>query len=559
MNPLDPKYWGEDTLDSYARLATDGPKQTARGRRWAISAEHPLATLTGKRTLQSGGSAADAFVAMAVAEHVLMPGTTTLGGVFGGVYHDGPTGETIAINAGLNAPLEDGTLGTPDEPYDHLAIKETGRAIMVPGAIRGLEALHQRFGRLAWSDLWMPAIFFARHGFPMYELYHRNMLRRRDVLLRHPGGRANFAPGGELPPEDGLFAQPILADTLESIAAEGADYCYTGPWAETAVQAIQACGGRITMEDFRRYEVRWDEPIAGTYLQYELRTVVPPHYAGAGTLTGLKILEHLGLHESAPPTTDGKVLYEEIQVFRSLMDDRSAVVDLRRADAEQMAEFRRSLADEYAAEVAQSIRAGIERDVSNTVGTHSHNLVAADEDGSMVTATYTIHSDSWGDPGVIVEGISLNSAAHALLTYRPAPGERIAEPLSAYIAYQNGEPVLASTVIGSGLVGCQLQNTLNVLGRGVSLEESIGRPRYGFFEFDLAAMTTTEKIQVESFDSGVLDAVESLGQPLARKSFRWEGHAFADTGYWAAIQRHPGSGELESVTDPRLPGLAAAG
>lgn len=553
---LDPSTWGEDVLAEFASKATSGPKPTAKGKRWAVAAEHPYASLTGQKVLEAGGSAADAYVAIAAAKHVLMPGTTSLGGVFGGIYYDAASGECIAINAGLSVPLAE-TIG-PDDPWDHMAMKGTGRAVLVPGVVRGLEDLHRRFGRLEWAALWQPAIHFARAGFPMYELYWKNLERRKDVLLSRSGGKEAYLPKGEMPPREGNYQQLALADTLERIAVEGADYCYTGEWAEKLVNSVHEAGGRMTMEDLARHETRWDTPVRAPYLGFEIVTSPPPHYGGISTLVGLQVLEALGSHLVPPPWESADTLLQHIQVFKATMSVPGTMVDLRIATEDQRSAFEQALSPVTAKGIAENIQANKVLPGTGFPGTHSHNIVVVDSEGSIFTSTYTIHSDSWGDSGIVIDGISLNSTAMQL-AFAPVPaGERIFEPLSAYIAFKDGKPRLASTVIGSGLMGCQLQNTENVLGRGMTLEASCAAPRYGFYELDVATMSMTDKVQVEPFDDEILDGVEHAGQPLLRKQYRWEGHAHADTGYWAAIGISE-DGEYESVVDPRLPGLSLAG
>jgi gamma-glutamyltranspeptidase/glutathione hydrolase len=392
----------------------------------------------------------------------------------------------------------------------------------------------------------------------MYESYWRNLERRKDVLLSRPGGREAYFPTGEMPPREGPFVQEVLAGTLTRIAAEGADYCYTGDWARDLVDVVQAAGGRMTMDDLRAYETRWDPPVSARYLDYEIVTAPPPHFGGVGTLLGLQTLEILGSHEAPPPWESGRTLLQHIQVFRGVLNPVGIALDLRRADAGQRPAIDRAYSAAAAEALAERVRAeGVLVDAGSP-GVHSHNIVVADADGSMITATYTIHSDSWGDAGIVVGGISLNSTGFQYAHQPITPGQRICEPLSAYIAFQDGKPRLAATVIGSGLVGCQLQNTENVLGRKMSLQDSVSKPRYGYFELDLAAMQQTERVQMEPFDAALLDEVEAAGQPIKRASYRWEGHAHADTGYWAAIgiDEH---GSYESVVDPRLPGLSLAG
>ncbi len=42
--------------------------------------------------------------------------------------------------------------------------------VTVPGCVAGREKLHKRFGRLPWRDLFKPAIYYAKNGFPVTEL-----------------------------------------------------------------------------------------------------------------------------------------------------------------------------------------------------------------------------------------------------------------------------------------------------------------------------------------------------------------------------------------------------
>ena len=42
----------------------------------------------------------------------------------------------------------------------------------VPGAVDGWTKLHDRFGKLRWSELFQPAIFYATHGYPVAEMIH---------------------------------------------------------------------------------------------------------------------------------------------------------------------------------------------------------------------------------------------------------------------------------------------------------------------------------------------------------------------------------------------------
>jgi gamma-glutamyltranspeptidase/glutathione hydrolase len=549
---LDPQTWDQDLLTKLAASATFGFKEMARGARHSVSTQHPLSAYAGRQALRAGGTAADALVAMVASDTVLVPGTSTLGGTMSVVYYDAATRSTHALNAGLNSVLGD------LEPYDHLLHRDTGRAVLVPGVIAGLEALWKRFGRLDWAELWRPAIHFALEGFPIYDLYWCNMQRRQEVLLRFPEGRAIFAPQGEFPQQGDLFRQPQLAQTLMRLAADGAEYAYRGVWAKELVAAVQKLGGQMCLEDLARYEVRWDSPTVGTYLEYKIQTCTAPHYGGPALLLALNIAEALDLHHRPRRDISARTLYDEIQAGKCAMNATVFQIDPQTASEERRSEFQRWLSKDFAREKARQIRAEGGSGSEHPLVCGSHHVAAVDDAGNMVTATHTIEADSWGDTGLFVCGISLNSTAFQLMEARPRPGDRITEPLSTYIVFKDGQPCFAAGGIGGGLLAANLQNTVNVLGHSQGLNESIASPRWGYFAFDIATWRLGSAIQIEAFPPALLSEVEALGQPLDRQDRHELGHAHADVGFWTAAGFEEKTGDKVAVTDPRLMGLALA-
>ncbi len=543
MPSLDPLSWDKYRVETLVSDVGFGPKRMARSNKAVVAAHHPLSAYAGLQALSLGGTVADALVTMVALDTVVLPGTSTLAGTMSVILHEAATDRTHALNAGLNSILDD------DAPYDHLRDHQSGQAVLVPGTIAGLRAMWSRFGQLLWRDLWLPAIHFAREGFPMYGFYHSSMLRRLDVLLRHPEGRSIFVPSGELPAIGETFRQPGLAVTLERLAESGEDYAYRGEWADKLVSAVRRIGGRMSIKDLQRYRVRWDEPTTGTYLGYEIRTTCPPHYGGTVFLLAMNIAEALDLHERPPRSQSARTMFDEIQIYKAAVGSEDLYLDLTRADPMQVRRLRYLLSKPHAHDVAEGIRSGGAPSSRRDVGGHSHHVVAIDASGNVLSATHTIESDSWEDTGLFVDGIPLNSAAYQLNNYRPEPGGRIAEPLCDYIALSEGKPVLAAGAISAGLFPAVIQNTLNVLAHGMGLDISVNAPRWGCYDFDLDTLRETEAIQVEDFDEGLLDEVEALGQPLAR------GKA-ADTGFWMAAGLDASTNERLAVTDPRLTGLA---
>ena len=107
-----------------------------------------------------------------------------------------------------------------------------GRQTLVGGFMAGIEAMHGRFGRLGFADLFQPAIWYAENGVTVSPTSSTWSPQRQPQLWRTPEGR-RFAsmPNGALPKIGDLLRQPDLARTLRAVATKGAAYMYSGDWA----------------------------------------------------------------------------------------------------------------------------------------------------------------------------------------------------------------------------------------------------------------------------------------------------------------------------------------
>lgn len=73
-------------------------------------------------------------------------------------------------NVGADTSLKAAT--TPQFYQDGAPTQRGGSAVAVPGDLKGLKALHERFGQLPWKDVVQPSIDLARNGFDFFpDLY----------------------------------------------------------------------------------------------------------------------------------------------------------------------------------------------------------------------------------------------------------------------------------------------------------------------------------------------------------------------------------------------------
>jgi gamma-glutamyltranspeptidase/glutathione hydrolase len=140
--------------------------------RGIVATAQTLASQAGAQILARGGSAVDAAIAANAVLSVVEPMMNGLGGDLFALVWDAKTERLAGINASGWAPqaLSIGYLkkqGLTRMPSDGI------HTVTVPGCVAGWEKLHQRFGRLAWRDLFKPAIYSAENGFPVTELRRR--------------------------------------------------------------------------------------------------------------------------------------------------------------------------------------------------------------------------------------------------------------------------------------------------------------------------------------------------------------------------------------------------
>ena len=256
-----------------------------------VAAGHPATVAAGIEVLEEGGTAADAAVAACLASCVA---ETVMTGLLGGahaVYWDGR--EAWNLDCFVDVPSGEGAapveLRVPfGEELVHYAVGPGTCA--VPGLPRGLEALHERYGRLPWPRLVEPALRLARAGVAMPPAHAACLAMLGPVFTLQPEGARIYAPAGRLLASGETLAQPGLAAALELLAAEGVASVYTGSIAAllTAVEGVP-----VTAVDLARYEARWERPVRAGWLGRDVLTRAG--LAGvAETLAHLPRLRDLG-------------------------------------------------------------------------------------------------------------------------------------------------------------------------------------------------------------------------------------------------------------------------
>lgn len=218
-----------------------------------LSADEPRAALVGRDVLSAGGSAFDAAVAMYFAMAVTMPSAAGLGG--GGVC-------TVYYGRDNKAESLDFRPGAPASPAP-----DGQWAAAVPGSVRGMFALHARYGFLRWEQLMLPAERLARFGFPASRALAERVAGSAERLKQTPDARRVFAgpAEGSLVAEGDTFRRFQLAATLGRLRTVGPGDLYSGVLARHFVDGVTAAGGWLTLDDMRNYRPVWHPTIERSF------------------------------------------------------------------------------------------------------------------------------------------------------------------------------------------------------------------------------------------------------------------------------------------------------
>ncbi len=216
----------------------------ATGRRRMVTSDHPLATRAALNALERGGSAADAYMTAALAQCVLEPTMTTLGGGFG---------MTLWRASERRLEMGGGAFSFPEsisatEPWDEQK-SWTGWGAMVPGYVRGLEACHRAWGRLPWRDLFEPAVTFAEQGFVIDHLLFAYAKEARKMIGRYPGsGRNDWFRDGYMLGVGDTLRQPALARTLRMLRDDQPAFAMATPSRSFIECMLQATANVVEYE-----------------------------------------------------------------------------------------------------------------------------------------------------------------------------------------------------------------------------------------------------------------------------------------------------------------------
>ena len=283
-----------------------------------VAAANPLAVEAGLAILRRGGSAVDAAVAIQAVLGLVEPQSSGLGGGSFMMVFDASTGEVTAYDGRETAPAA----ATPElfyedgRPLPFMDAVLSGRSTGVPGAVAMLGLAQKDHGTLPWSDLFGDAERLARDGFVVSP--------RLAGMIALTGGQARTAwanayftkPDGTRYVAGDTLRNPAYADTIATLARDGAEALYSGPLAQAIVDTVHEAPrpGSLTTADLATYRPIAREALCRPFRIYVV-CIPPPPSSGVSLLQLLAMAETPG---AAQALAEGETSPEAWTMFAQL-------------------------------------------------------------------------------------------------------------------------------------------------------------------------------------------------------------------------------------------------
>lgn len=262
----------------HTRYATNG---------MVCSVDH-LASGAGVEVLAAGGNAVDAAVATSAVLAVTTQHMCGMGGDLWALVHIPGQSEPVALNASGWAGVGSDAAALRAEGHVEMPFRGDLRSTPVPGCVDGWVALHDRFGRLALSDVLESARRLAADGFIVTP-----MLGGAAAMIAGVEGAEDYVIDGTSVVAGQTMTRPGLARSLAAIGSEGRAGWYEGEFGEGL---IAKGAGLFDDTDLAHVHAEWVEPTVVNAWGQQLWTA-PPNSQGYLSLASAVIAAGLDLPE----------------------------------------------------------------------------------------------------------------------------------------------------------------------------------------------------------------------------------------------------------------------
>ncbi|EPR79754.1 Gamma-glutamyltranspeptidase [Spraguea lophii 42_110] len=291
----------------------------------AVSTEVPYCSKLGVEILESGGNAVDSAICSMVCIGIINSFSSGIGGG-GFILIMKKQGEKHILDSVDFREVAPEKVDVKIFQKDSLLATEGGKAITVPGEIRGMYEAHKKYGKLEWKKLFEKNIELAK-SFRVTPQLERRLKKFKKQIFNDRGLRETYVRDNKLLKTGDSVNRTNYAKTLEIISNDPESF-YTGTIAESLVYTIKEAGGYLTKEDLENYKPVFRKVLHGKFKGYDVFTTDLPS-AGVFILEALNILECFDLNKLKEEEKDGKYPHYHIlvEIFKFIYAHRGELAD----------------------------------------------------------------------------------------------------------------------------------------------------------------------------------------------------------------------------------------
>jgi len=501
---------------------------------------HPLATLAAIDVMREGGNAVDAAIAAVAVLCVIEPHMTGIGGdcfalvsepdkpVWGynGCGRSGAKASTERLVAKGMYAIE------PTSPH----------AVNVPGSIEAWDAILKAQGSWTLDRVLQPAIRYAEYGFPVASRVASDWKGLVAKLGNSPGATKHYLPNGVAPQEGDIVRLPALAETLKTIAKDGARAFYEGPIANDMAATLAKFGSVLTADDFARHRGEAVTPISTNYRGVDL-VEIPPNGQGITALITLNILESFDMSLLGPLGPDR---------FHLMLEAARLAFAVRNTHVAEPSHMRVPVASLIDKGFARKLALKLDRvkrvplPSAPTPGTDTVYLTVVDRDRRAISLINSLFSAFGTAICTEKTGILFNNrgSGFVLDASHPnalGPGKRPMHTIIPGLALRDGRCDTSFGVMGAHYQPMgHVQMVLNLFDYGMDVQSAIDAPR-AFFEGESSVVE-------RGMPAATIEGLKTRGHKVVPAASPWGGAQ--------AIRIDWQRGVLIGGSDPRKDGCA---
>lgn len=484
------------------------------------------ASQIGVDILKKGGNAFDAMMGVEMALAICYPFAGSMGGGGFMVYRldDGSIG---SLDFREKAPLSATKDMYLDKDGNVIPNKSTvgAMAIGVPGNIAGIFDAHKRFGKLDVKTILQPVIELAKKGFSVTKKQSERF-KKYDSIFTAVNGKT--IPFNKSVKAGDTLKNLNFAKTLERIAKNGKDEFYTGQIAKQLVDFLSNEGSIISLEDLKKYDAKWRNPVTFMYDDLKIISMSPPSSGGVCLNQIMAMIEPFDLKDYGHNAL--KTIQVMVEAEKRAYADRSFYLgdpDFVDIPLETLTSdvYLQNRMKDFSFESPTPVDSISHGEIVGHESDETTHYSIIDQFGNAISTTITLNGaygsklyceelgfflnnemdDFSSKPGVPNYFGLIGAEANSI-----APEKRMLSSMTPTIVEKEGDLLMSvGTPGGSTIITSVLQTILNVYEFDMTMQEAVNAPR-----FHNQWLPDEIRMEPNMFDKNTIQQLKAIGYTI---------------------------------------------